>query len=119
MLGFDVSERTISRWMPKAPRDPQQAKPWFTFLRNHREATAAMAFFTVPTTTFGMLYCFFIISRDRKRILHVNVTPHPTSSWIVQQLREAFPVRISDKASSWIAIENMGGKCLLPFGHCR
>jgi hypothetical protein len=91
MLGFDISERTISRWMRKTPRNPKQAKRWITFLRNHREAIAAMDFFTVPTITFGMLYCFFVISHARRRILHFNVTPHPTSSWIVQQLREAFP----------------------------
>ena len=48
-----------------------------------------MDFFTVPTLTFNLLYCFFIISHDRRRILHCNVTQHPTSSWIVQQLREA------------------------------
>src|SRR3984893_3385361 len=91
MLGFDVSERTISRWMKRAPRDPEPAKRWLTFLRNHREAIAAMDFFTVPTITFRVLYCFFVISHDRRRILHFNVTKHPTSSWIVQQLREAFP----------------------------
>jgi transposase InsO family protein len=50
-----------------------------------------MDFFTVPTLTFRVLYCFFIISHDRRRILDFNVTRHPTSSWIVQQLREAFP----------------------------
>ena len=50
-----------------------------------------MAFFTVPTLTFRVLYCFLVISHDRRRILHLNVTPHPTSPWIVQQLREAFP----------------------------
>ena len=50
-----------------------------------------MDFFTAPTLTFNLLYCFFIISHDRRRILHFNVTRHPTSSWIVQQLREAFP----------------------------
>ncbi len=91
MLGFDVSERTISRWMKRAPRDPEPAKRWLVFLRNHREAIAAMDFFTVPTITFGVLYCFFVISHDRRRILHFNVTRHPTSAWIVQQLREAFP----------------------------
>jgi putative transposase len=91
MLGFDVSERTISRWMKRAPRDPEPAKRWLAFLRNHREAIAAIDFFTVPTITFGVLYCFFAISHDRRRILHFNVTKHPTSSWIVQQLREAFP----------------------------
>jgi putative transposase len=91
MLGFDVSERTISRWMRRAPRDPQLAKRWLTFLRNHREAIAAMDFFTVPTVTFRLLYCFFVISHDRRQILHFNVTRHPTSDWVVQQLREAFP----------------------------
>jgi len=50
-----------------------------------------MDFFTVPTITFSALYCFFVISHDRRRILHFNVTKHPTSLWIVQQLREAFP----------------------------
>src|SRR4030081_1692199 len=91
MLGLDVCERTISRWMKRAPRDPERVKRWLTFLRNHREAIAAMDFFTVPTITFSMLYCFFIIGHDRRRILHFNVTKHPTSSWIIQQLREAFP----------------------------
>src|SRR5712671_3063596 len=91
MLGFDVSERTISRWMKRAPRDPELAKRWLAFLRNHREAIAAMDFFTVPTVRFSVLYCFFVISHDRRRILHFNVTKHPASLWIVQQLREAFP----------------------------
>src|SRR6202521_1926805 len=91
MLGFDISERTISRWMKRAPRDPEPAKRWLAFLRNHREAIAAMDFFTVPTITFGLLYCFFIIAHGRRRILHLNVTKHPTSLWVAQQLREAFP----------------------------
>jgi hypothetical protein len=91
MLGFDVSERTISRWMRGAPRDPEPAKRWLAFLRNHREAIAAMDFFTVPTITFGVIYCFLVIGHDRRRLLHFNVTRHPTSSWIVQQLRQAFP----------------------------
>jgi len=91
MLRLDISERTISRWMKRAPRDPEPAKRWLAFLRNHREAIAAMDFFTVPTITFGVLYCFFVISHDRRRILHFNVTKHPTSLWTVQQLREAFP----------------------------
>jgi putative transposase len=91
MLGFDVSERTISRWMRRAPRDPERAKRWLAFLRNHRAVIAAMDFFTVPTLTFGVLYCLFVLAHDRRRILHFNVTRHPTSAWIVQQLREAFP----------------------------
>src|SRR6266516_4749715 len=97
MLGFELSERTISRWMKRAPRDPDRAKRWVAFLRNHREAIAAMDFFTAPTITFGVLYCFFVISHDRRRILHVNVTKHPTSGWIIQQLREAFPFEASQK----------------------
>jgi putative transposase len=97
MLGFDVSERTISRWMKRAPRAPESAKRWLAFLRNHREAIAAMDFFTVPTVTFSVLYCLFVISHDRRRILHANITNHPTSDWIIQQLREAFPFEASHK----------------------
>jgi len=70
MLGFDVSERTVLRWMRKAPRSPESARRWAAFLSNHREAIAAMDFFTVPTLTFGVLYCFFVIAHDRRSILH-------------------------------------------------
>jgi putative transposase len=82
------SERSLVGWNGHLE---EPAKRWLTFLHNHREAIAAMDFFTVPTITFSALYCFFVISHDRRRILHFNVTKHPTSSWIVQQLREAFP----------------------------
>lgn len=91
MLGVDVSARTISRWMRRAPRDPEPGKRWLAFLKNHREAIAAMDFFTVPSVSFCLLYGFFVISHDRRRILHFNVTRHPTSSWGIQQLRKAFP----------------------------
>jgi transposase InsO family protein len=91
MLGFDISERSVLRWMRKAPRNPEPAKRWAAFLSNHREAIAAMDFFTVPTLSFGFLYYFFVIAHDRRRILHCNVTKHPTSAWVIQQLREAFP----------------------------
>src|SRR5947208_12673419 len=90
MLGFDVSETTISRWMRRAPRNPEPSLRWLAFLRNHREAIAAMDFFTVPTLTFSVLYCFFIISHDRRRIVHLNVTRHPTCAWIALQLSESF-----------------------------
>lgn len=73
-LGFDISERTVSRWARKAPKNPEPARRWQVFLDNHREAIAAMDFFTVPTLTFGVLYCFFVIALDRRRILHCNVT---------------------------------------------
>jgi transposase InsO family protein len=97
MLGLDVSERSISRWMKRAPRDPEVGRRWLAFLSNHREAIAAMDFFTVPTVTFQLLYCFFIIRHDRRQIVHFNVTRHPTSSWIAQQLREAFPYESAPK----------------------
>ena len=91
MLSFEISERTVLRWMRKVPRSPVSAKRWAAFLDNHREVIAAMDFFTVPTLTFGVLHCFFVIAHDRRRILHCNVTRHPSSAWISQQLREAFP----------------------------
>src|SRR5215469_7369382 len=61
MLGFGISERTVLRWMQKAAKDPEPTRRWAAFLRNHREVIAAMDFFTVPTLTFGVLYCFFVI----------------------------------------------------------
>jgi transposase InsO family protein len=89
-LGFDVSERTISRYIRRISPSDQSRKLWTAFLRNHREAITAMDFFTVPTVAFRVLYCFFVIEHSRRRILHFNVTDHPTGSWIAQQLREAF-----------------------------
>jgi putative transposase len=89
-LGFELSERSVSRWIRRAPRDPDSVKRWLTFLRNHREAIAAMDFFTVPTLTLGVLYCFFVIGHDRRKIPHCNVTRNPHALWVVQQLREAW-----------------------------
>jgi transposase InsO family protein len=89
-LGFDISERTVSRWVKRANQDPDPARRWLAFLRNHREAIAAMDFFTVPTLTFGVLYCFFVVGHDRRKILHCNVTRQPNALWIVLQLREAW-----------------------------
>ncbi len=97
MLGFEVSERTLSRSMKQAPRSPDRAQRWMAFLRNHREAIAAMDFFTVPTVTFLVLHCLFVIGHDRRRILHFNVTTHPTGSRIIQQLRETFPFESAPK----------------------
>jgi len=102
MLGFDISERTVSRWMRKAPRSPELAKRWAAFLDNHREVIAAMDFFTVPTLTFGVLHCFFVIAHDRRRVLHCNVTRHPSSLWVTQQLRQAFPY---DAASNYLIFD--------------
>jgi hypothetical protein len=96
-LGFKVSEPTVSRWLQRVPRRPDVPKHWMTFLRNHREAIAAMDFFTVPTLSFGVLYCFFVISHSRRKILRCNVTRNPTALWIVQQLREAWPYARAQK----------------------
>jgi putative transposase len=97
MLGFEISERTVLNWMRTAPRNPKSGRRWATFLANHNEAIAAMDFFTVPTLTFGVLYCFFVIAHDRRRIAHFNVTRHPSSAGVSQQLREAFPYDSSPK----------------------
>lgn len=90
-LGFVLSEPTVSRWLRKLKKTPDPAQRWLTFLRNHREAIAAMDFFTVPTLTFGVLYCFFVVAHDRRKILRFNVTRNPSALWIVQQMREAWP----------------------------
>ena len=66
--------------MWRAPRNPDPAKRWAAFLSNHREAIAAMDFFTVPTLTFGVLHCFFVISHERWRIVHWEVTRYPTGA---------------------------------------
>jgi putative transposase len=68
-----------------------------SFLRNHREAIAAMDSSRCPLSPSVSLHCFFVISHDRRLILHCNVTRHPTSAWIVQQLREAFPYQSAPK----------------------
>jgi hypothetical protein len=68
-LGFCISEPTVSRWLRRVRRNPDPSQSWLTFLRNHRDAIAAMDFFTVPTITCGVLYGFFIISDDRRKIL--------------------------------------------------
>jgi len=80
MLDFDLSEKTVSRWMKRTPRDPEPAKVWLNFLSNHREAMAAIDFFTVPNATFGALYCLFVISHGRRGILHLNVTKRPVAN---------------------------------------
>jgi hypothetical protein len=90
-LGLAVSERSVARYLRRIRRRRDPGQRWLTFLQNHREVIVAFDFFTVPTVAFQVLYCFFVIEHGRRRILHFNVTPHPTAEWIVQQLREAFP----------------------------
>ena len=62
MLGYEIYERTVRPWIRKAPRNAEPARHWAAFLSNHREAIAAMDFFTVPIVTFGVLYGFFVIA---------------------------------------------------------
>src|SRR5262249_46852563 len=90
-LGLVVSERTVARYLACLRRHSHPSHSWLTFLQNHREVIGALDFFTVPTVTFQLLYCFFVIEHGHRKILHFNVTPHPTAAWVVQQLREAFP----------------------------
>jgi transposase InsO family protein len=90
-LGFIVTERTVARYLRRIHKRGDPGKRWLAFLRNHREAIVAFDLFTVPTATFRVLYCLFVIEHGRRRILHFNVTRHPSADWVVQQLREAFP----------------------------
>jgi len=90
MLGHDVAQSTVEKYMVKR-RDPEKGQRWSTFLRNHMKVTAACDFFVVPTLTFKMLYAFVVLSHDRRRILHVGLTAHPTAEWTARQIREAFP----------------------------
>ena len=90
-LGLVVSERTVARYLRQLQRRGDPGKQWLTFLENHREAIVALDFFTAPTVTFRLLYCFFVIEHERRRILHFNITSHPSAEWVVQQLRETFP----------------------------
>ena len=90
-LGFEVSERTVARYLRQIRRRGDPRKSWLAFLANHREAIVACDFFTVPTLTFQLLSCFFVIEHLRRTILHVNVTREPTPAWVVQQLRDALP----------------------------
>jgi transposase InsO family protein len=88
-LGFEISERTVSRLMPKKHRKPTQT--WMTFLRNHVGETISIDFFTVATIRLRVLYVFIVLAHDRRRVIHFNITEHPTAAWSAQQIIEAFP----------------------------
>ena len=88
MLGFDVSERTISRWMRRAPRDPEPARRWLAFLPNHQEVIRRWTSSPFQQSRSG---CSTAFSSSPMIVLHFNVTKHPTSTWIVPPLREALP----------------------------
>ena len=90
-LGFTLAESTVASYLRRLGPRSDAGKRWLAFLRNHREVILALDFFTVPTLTFRLLYCFFVIEHGRRRILHCNVTAHPCAEWVIQQLREALP----------------------------
>ena len=96
-LGVDVSERTVSRLLERHPRPPSQT--WRTFLTNHLASAASMDFFTVPTLTGRVLFVLVVLSHHRRRIVHFNVTEHPTAAWTAQQVVDAFP---DDTAPRWL-----------------
>ena len=89
-LGIVISEREVSRLMPPRPRKPP-SQTWRVFLANHVGTLASVDFFTVPTATFRVLYVFFVLAHDRRRVLHFNVTENPSAQWTAQQIVEAFP----------------------------
>ncbi len=90
-LGFTVKERTISRYLTRYHPPSGKKGNWFTLIQTHRHAITAMDFFIVPTLFFFRpLYAFFIIIHEKRRILHFNVTFHPTAIWVKAQLKIAF-----------------------------
>jgi hypothetical protein len=88
-LGFEVSHSSVPKYMVRRPRQPSQG--WRTFLRNHAPDIAAMDLFVVPTISFDLLFAFVIVRLDRRALIWINVTRHPTAEWIARQITEAFP----------------------------
>src|SRR6476660_7510828 len=101
-LGFEISERTVSRLMPK---DRKPSQTWMTFLRNHVGQLVSIDFFTVATIRLQVLYVFIVLAHDRRRIIHFNVTQHPTAGWAAQQIIEAFP---EDRAPRFLVRDREG-----------
>jgi len=88
-LGIDIGETSVGKYMARGRKPPSQT--WRTFLENHVKTMVSVDFFTVPTIRFQALYVLLVLAHDRRRIVHFNVTAHPTAEWTAQQLREAFP----------------------------
>jgi hypothetical protein len=96
-LGIDVAERTVSRLMPK--RRPEPSQTWRTFLANHIADLVSIDFFTVPTARLRVLFVLVILAHHRRRVVHFNVTEHPTATWTAQQIVDAFP---NDSAPAYL-----------------
>src|SRR6202023_3352293 len=88
-LGIEVAQSTVAKYLRRARKPPSQT--WRTFLTNHLEQMASIDFFVVPTSTFRVLFVFVVLSHARRRVLHFQVTEHPSQEWTTQQMREAFP----------------------------
>ena len=89
MLGFEVAQSTVSKYMQRGGRPPSQS--WKTFLRNHADAIAAIDLCVVRTLTFDLLFVVVVLGHGRRQLLWVEVTRHPTAEWLAQQISEAFP----------------------------
>jgi len=88
-LGINVAERTVSRLMPKRRTLPSQT--WRTFLTNHVRDVVSIDFFTGPTAGLRVLFVLVVLAHHRRRVLHFNVTEHPTAYWTAQQIVDTFP----------------------------
>ena len=89
MLGFQVAQSTVSKYMVRCQNPPSQT--WKTFLQNHAEAIAAIDMCIVPTLTFDLLFAFLVLGHGRRQLLWFEVTRHPTAEWLARQITEAFP----------------------------
>jgi len=88
-LGIEISQATVSKYMVRLRKPPSQS--WRTFLTNHAKDIVSVDFFTVPTARFRVLFVFLVLSNQRRRIVHFNVTDSPSALWTGQQIVEAFP----------------------------
>src|SRR5450830_1901131 len=88
ILGFEVAQSTVSKYMVRVRNPPSQT--WKTFLRNHAEAIAAIDMCVVPTVTFDLLFAFLVVGHGRRQLLWFEVTRHPTAEWLARQITEAF-----------------------------
>ncbi len=89
LLGHDVAEGTVAKYMVRKRKPPSQT--WRTFLANHVPDIAACDFFTVPTVTFRVLYVFIVLRHDRRQVVHFSVTTNPYAEWAAQQIVDVFP----------------------------
>ncbi len=89
LLGYEASKATVDKYKVRHRKPPSQT--WRTFLDNHVRDIVAVDFFTVPTATFRILFCFVVLRHDRRMVVHFNATAHPTAEWTAQQMVEAFP----------------------------